>query len=330
MAQGLSGSSDPGALSSERVRKLEQELSAEKKTSDGLRMELHRLRQVVEAVEREIAEKIRSHEESRSISEAVTRAQTMFLSNISHDLRTPLNAILGFSEALAAGVFGDLNPRHRDYINEIYKSGVGLLSLVNEILDLSRMEAGLSRLDLAECSINEVVGSIGYVFREKARKHSIDVRIAVDGDLDFFEVDAQKVKQVLINLMTSIFVYAPDGSRILVSASKSLDPLVPAAGEGGRSERLSGEFIEIAVEDSGPVIPPDERTVLFEPFGSREPAHYRKYDGPGLSLVVCRKIADIHKGRIWVEGSSPADGGAIQSGGNRFIFLVPRYPAGAG
>lgn len=232
--------------------------------------------------------------------EVVSQHKSDFLASMSHELRTPLNAVIGFSEVLLERLFGDINERQEEYLRDILSSGQHLLELLNEILDLSKVEAG--RMEL-EPSTFSVVAAVDYgvgTVRGRARDHGIALACTIDPTVDLVESDELKFKQVLVNLLSNAVKFTPDGGHVEVAV------------------RRVGPDLEVTVADDGPGIAPDEREHIFEAFqqGRRGAP---KEEGTGLGLTLCRRLVALLGGRMWLE----TDVGV----GSTFGFVIPAYTA---
>ena len=239
-------------------------------------------------------------QEKSRLLEAANRHKSEFLANMSHELRTPLNAIIGFSEVLLQGMFGALNEKQREYQQDVLSSGRLLLSLINDILDLSKVEAGRVELELGEFSLPAALEHGVTMIRERASRHGIRVEIEVDG-VDRIVADERKVKQIVANLLSNAVKFTPDGGRVDV-----------------RAERDDGE-VRVAVRDTGIGIEPADRERIFEEFqqASRDPERSR--EGTGLGLALSKRYVELHGGRIWVDSEVGK--------GSTFTFALPLLPA---
>jgi signal transduction histidine kinase len=238
---------------------------------------------------REIADK------SRQL-EAASQHKSEFLANMSHELRTPLNAIIGFSEVLLQRMFGTLNDKQDEYLKDIYASGQHLLSLINDILDLSKIEAGRMELAPALFHLPAALENAVTLVRERASRHGIALQLDLDPRLGEVVGDERKVKQVLLNLLSNAVKFTPEGGRISLKAG-------PRDGA-----------VEISVTDTGIGVAPEDQGAIFEEFrqvGSDE----KRREGTGLGLTLAKKFVELHGGRIWVE-SEPGRG-------STFTFTLP-------
>jgi signal transduction histidine kinase len=255
--------------------------------------------------------------------ETANRHKSEFLANMSHELRTPLNAVIGFSEVLLERLFGELNEKQAEYLQDILTSGQHLLELINEILDLSKVEAGRMELELEPCSLPEVLESGLVMLRERAGRRGIVLSLRVDPALGVIEADARKVKQVLFNLLSNAVKFTPDGGRVDVSAR--LVPAVPAAGaaggEGAAPARGADDEVQVAVRDTGIGIAPEDRDRIFEAFRQSGQGSTARHEGTGLGLTLAKQFVELHGGRIWVESEVGA--------GSTFTFALPLRQAGA-
>jgi two-component system, NtrC family, sensor kinase len=233
------------------------------------------LEQKVEDRTREVAEK------SREL-ELASQHKSEFLANMSHELRTPLNAILGFSEVLLERMFGDLNERQEEYLRDILTSGQHLLALINDILDLSKVEAGRMDLELEEFSLPDALEHGLTMLRERASNHGITLGLTVDPGVDLIQADERKIKQVVFNLLSNAVKFTPDGGQIDVSA------------------HVDGEDVLIAVRDTGVGISLEDQERLFEEFRQVGETS-RQVEGTGLGLALSKKFVELHGGRIEVE-----------------------------
>jgi signal transduction histidine kinase/DNA-binding response OmpR family regulator len=245
-------------------------------------------------------ENIRLLQEIRAKSqqlEAASRHKSEFLANMSHELRTPLNAVIGFSEVLLQRMFGDLNDKQDEYLKDIYASGQHLLSLINDILDLSKIEAGRMELVPAPFHLPTALENAFTLVRERASRHGIALQLDLDPRLGELVGDERKVKQVLLNLLSNAVKFTPDGGRISLKAIRK---------DGA---------VEIAVADTGVGIAPEDQAAIFEEFRQVGHDESRKQEGTGLGLTLAKKFVELHGGRIWVE-SEPGRG-------STFTFTLP-------
>ena len=235
-------------------------------------------------------------DKSRQI-EAANRHKSEFLANMSHELRTPLNAIIGFSEVLGERMFGELNEKQAEYTDDILSSGRHLLSLINEILDLSKVEAGRMELELATFDLPLAIDNARTFVRERATKHGINLDVTVDERLGDFVGDERKIKQVLLNLLSNAVKFTPEGGRIGISA------------------RQADGSVEISVSDTGIGIAPEDQPKIFEEFRQVGSDYAHKTEGTGLGLTLAKKFVELHGGRIWVESEVGR--------GSTFSFTLP-------
>ena len=217
-------------------------------------------------------------EKSRQI-EAANRHKSEFLANMSHELRTPLNAIIGFSEVLGERMFGELNEKQAEYTDDILSSGRHLLSLINEILDLSKVEAGRMELELATFDLPLAIENARTFVRERATKHGITLDVTVDERLGEFVGDERKIKQVLLNLLSNAVKFTPEGGRIGIKA------------------RQADGSVEISVSDTGIGIAPEDQPKIFEEFRQVGSDYAHKVEGTGLGLTLAKKFVELHGGR---------------------------------
>jgi len=238
------------------------------------------------------------HELERNSAELemAGRHKSEFLANMSHELRTPLNAIIGFSEVLLEEMFGRLNEKQRDYLGDIAASGYHLLSLINDILDLSKIEAGRMVLDVVEFDLSADIEIALTFVRERAGQKGITLQAIVDGRLDRVRADERKIKQVLLNLLSNAIKFTPEGGRIEIRA-------VPA-----------DTAIEVSVRDTGVGIAPEDQAAVFEEF-RQVGASPVQQEGTGLGLALCRKFVELHGGRISVTSEVGI--------GSTFTFTIP-------
>ena len=234
---------------------------------------------------REIQEKSAQLEVANRQLEVANKHKSDFLANMSHELRTPLNAIIGFSEALTDRMFGELNEKQLEYHKDIHESGKHLLSLINDILDLSKIEAGHMELELSDFHLPTAVSNAVTLIRERAMRHGITLGIEIDQRLGEFQADERKVKQILLNLLSNAVKFTPDGGRVDVSA------------------KLDTARVEIAVKDTGVGIAPEDQASLFEEFKQLGKDSSRKAEGTGLGLALTKRLVELHGGQILVDSA---------------------------
>jgi PAS domain S-box-containing protein len=241
--------------------------------------------------------------------EGASRMKSEFLANMSHELRTPLNAIIGFSEVLRDGLMGELTEQQRGFIGDIFGSGKHLLSLINDILDLSKVEAGKMMLDLEPVQISSLFANSLSIVREKAATRHIHLNMVAPDTLGSIQADARKVKQIVYNLLSNAVKFTVEGGQVTLHASR-----VPRAEVGrlsgawrGRSLPIADsafeEFLKISVTDSGIGISPQGMEQLFRPFSQIDSGLARKFEGTGLGLAMVKLLAELHGGGVAVESA---------------------------
>ena len=235
-------------------------------------------------------------EKSRQL-EIANKHKSDFLANMSHELRTPLNAVIGFSEVLQQGMVGELNEKQGEYINYIHTSGSHLLSLINDILDLSKVEAGRMELELASFNVPMAIDNALTLIRERAARHGLTVDHALELSVAEIEADERKFKQVMLNLLSNAVKFTPEGGKITVAA-RSVDGMV-----------------EVSVTDTGIGIAPQDCEAVFEEFRQVGTHAEGKAQGTGLGLALTKRFIELHGGRIWLTSTLGQ--------GSTFSFTLP-------
>ena len=222
--------------------------------------------------------------------EIASEHKSEFLANMSHELRTPLNAIIGFSEVLEEQMFGELNAKQAEYMRDIHSSGQHLLSLINDILDLSKIEAGHMELSLDEFDLPAAVDNAVTLVRERALQHGVKLEAEVHRRLGRFYADERKFKQILLNLLSNAVKFTPAGGRVKLQA-----------------EQTNDGSVLVSVIDNGIGISTEDQSIIFDEFRQVATKHQNKPEGTGLGLALTKKFVEMHGGRIWVY-SEPGKG----------------------
>ncbi len=260
--------------------------------------------------------------QAKESAEEATRVKSEFLANMSHELRTPLNAIIGFSEVLKDGLIGELPPEQREYVTDIFSSGKHLLSLINDILDLSKIEANKMVLDLEPLDVGAMFGNSLSIVKENAAVHRIQLRLDAVEPLGTALVDARKTKQIVYNLLSNGVKFTPEGGRVTLQVRKvSRSDIESWAAQEATSLRMPlptnnySEFLELAVDDTGIGISAEDAPRLFHAFTQLDSSLSREKEGTGLGLVLVLKLAQLHGGTLAVS-SKPGHG-------SRFVVWLP-------
>jgi signal transduction histidine kinase len=235
--------------------------------------------------------------------ETANRHKSEFLANMSHELRTPLNAVIGFSEVLQERMFGELNEKQADYVQDIHTSGRHLLSLINDILDLSKIEAGRMELESSEFDLPAMLETALTLVRERAARQGIALSLDVAPGVDQVRGDERKLKQVTVNLLSNAVKFTPPGGSVRVGA------------------RVNGRAVEVSVSDTGVGITPEDQALVFEEFRQVGSDSARKAEGTGLGLALAKKFVELHGGAIRLD-SAPGRG-------STFTFTLPAHGAPA-
>ncbi len=258
------------------------------------------VRQHAEELEAKVEARTQDLQDANAQLAAASQHKSEFLASMSHELRTPLNAVIGFAEVLLERLFGELNEKQDEFLQDILSSGRHLLSLINDILDLSKVEAGRMELRLEPFNLPLALENALTLVRERAKRHGISLSLTVDEKLSEFVADERKVRQILLNLLSNAVKFTPDGGRISVAA---------ALANGGA---------EIAVSDTGIGIAPEEQAAIFEAFRQvgRDPA--QKREGTGLGLTLAKSYVELHGGKLSVQSELGK--------GSTFTFTLPERP----
>ena len=252
------------------------------------------------AVRKQIEESL---QQARVEAEAADDAKSNFLAKMSHELRTPLNAIIGFSQVLKERYFGGLTEKQAEYVEDIMESGDHLLALLNDVLDLSKIEAGKMELRVAPVGIAQFVENCVILIRDKCAKHGIHLDVQVKEDVARVELiaDERRLKQVMLNLLSNASKFTPDGGTICATAEKD------------------NEEVVITVSDTGIGVAQEDQERIFTPFSQISSSSANETTGCGIGLSISKEIVKMHGGRIWVSSEGTGKG-------STFSFAVPIKP----
>jgi signal transduction histidine kinase len=242
---------------------------------------------------------------------------------MSHELRTPLNHIIGFTELVVDKNFGELNDTQEEYLNDVLHSSKHLLSLINDILDLAKVEARKLELEPSDVALKPLLENSLIMIKEKALKHGIKLVTNIDGIPEIIRADERKLKQIVYNLLSNAVKFTPDGGSITLAAKQGTDYSVMK--NGNADEKTSdpypipnadSNFVEISVKDTGIGLSPGDIDRVFNPFEQADGSSTRKYQGTGLGLSLTKSLVELHGGRIWAESAGKGKGAA-------FSFTLP-------
>ncbi|MDK2937926.1 MAG: hypothetical protein PWQ51_90 [Methanolobus sp.] len=234
--------------------------------------------------------------EAKMLAEENNRMKSEFLANMSHELRTPLTAIIGFSDVLNDEIFGELNYKQKRHVKHINNGGRHLLDLINDVLDLSKVEAGKMELNREVFSISDLLGDIRESISPMALKKNIDLEITNHIESQEISADKMKLKQILLNLLSNAIKFTPDNGKVSVTAIKE------------------DSEIKISVSDTGIGIPEDMHESIFSPFTQVDSSNKREYGGTGLGLALVKQFVEMHNGSIWLESN--------EGEGSTFVFTI--------
>lgn len=299
----------------ELIKERTEALDESRKAALSIMQDANNLRQKAEKAMKELAKSEKELAQAKESAEDATKAKSEFLANMSHELRTPLNAIIGFSEILQDQKFGEINEKQQRYVNHILTSGKHLLNLINDILDLSKVEAGKMELTPSDFKITEMMKQSLVLIKEKSLKNRIRLNLDVPENLQDTVVyaDDRKIKQVIFNLLSNASKFTPEGGEISLALRKvkSIDIKIP-----GSKKPPQGDMLEISVTDTGIGLSKKNLELVFAEFEQVDSTLSRKYQGTGLGLALSRRIIELHGGLLWAE----SDG---EGKGSRFLFIFP-------
>ena len=290
---------------------ISKDITEERKLRDELGIMNNELRDLNVRLEDKVFERTRELEKINSELIKSNQIKARFISNMSHELRTPLNSILGFSEILLEKTFGDLNDKQHRHVSNISSSGKHLLQLVNNILDLAKIEAGKIDLFYEDFDIRQAIDEVSMIMNSLAAKKMINIKTEIGPETGSFHADKVKFKQILYNLISNAIKFTPEGSElgITVSSLENRNAVLPWAIDGQ-------QFLQVTVWDRGIGIRPEDADRIFEEFEQADSSMARNFEGTGLGLALTKKLIDLHGGQITLK--------SVYGEGSEFTFYLPR------
>jgi PAS domain S-box-containing protein len=306
------------------VRDLTERKKAEealRKAHDTLEVRVTERTAALHSANEQLKQEIEERKRAEAAAEAANRAKSDFLANMSHEIRTPLNHIIGFTELIVDKQLGELNADQEEYLGDVLQSGRHLMDLINDILDLSKVEAGRLQLERSEVNLTDLLEGSLVMIKEKSLKHGIQLSAAIETLPEVVRVDEVKIKQILYNLLSNAVKFTPHGGQVSLKA-RMVEHWVqpglrrgdsdgvqitaePAEGTNGKKRR---QCVELVVADSGIGIKPEDQERVFARFEQVDGSTSRRFEGTGLGLALTKNLVELHGGIIWVESEGEGKG----------------------
>ncbi len=277
---------------------LEKEIADRKCIEEELAKVRNKLEDTVEARTKELRLSLQKIQDANLLLEQANHVKNKFLSSMSHELRTPLNAILGFTDMLRGQYFGKLNDKQEDYVNEVDSSGKQLLGLINNLLNIVKIDAGKMELELQMCSFTELMGTIVSMMDSQFTRKQITVKMSIDSAPDIVVVDVHKYKQIMYTLLSNAQKYTPEGGHINITCTEEKDI-----------------GIRVEISDTGKGISENEKRDIFSGFYQADWVHNDQLGGTGVGLTLTRRLVELHGGKIGVNSEAGK--------GSTFWFTIP-------
>jgi signal transduction histidine kinase len=274
------------------------------------------IRDHVQNLEQKVEERTSELQKARKTAETANRSKSIFLANMSHELRTPLNAVIGFSDVLLSQSFGPINERQQEYLGYVFQSSRHLLDLINDILDLSKIEANKMELRLTDANLESILKNSLIMLKEIAHNRKVQITLNIEPSLPAkLRVDERMIKQVMFNLLSNAVKFSPASGHVSVNAAGGIKlSSLPqnAVGLLGKNASPESSYVEINISDSGIGILPEDLERIFKPFEQSDNSATREFEGTGLGLTLCREFLALHKGSIWAESNGHGTGSTFR------------------
>ena len=305
-------------------------LSMAARTSEKIRNKTRATINLARKLIEQLEDKSRQLSQAKTKAEEANRTKSEFMANMSHELRTPLNHIIGFTELVVDKTFGDLNDEQEEYLTDVHKSSKHLLSLINDVLDLSKVEAGKIEFQPSQINIRAILENSTVMIKDKAVKRGIKIITDLDGTPESIEADERKIRQIIYNLLANAIKFTPAGGQIQLNSEIVDESVLAASHDQNKSSRTAPsalnqeqmapqKFVKISVSDNGIGLQKKNLERIFNPFEQVENSASRKYQGTGLGLSLTKSFVELHGGKIWAESNG-------ESKGATFSFTIPIAP----